>query len=139
MKDPYETLRVKRDASPDDIRKAYRRLAKKLHPDLNPGNKDSEERFKEASLANELLSDPDKRKRFDAGEIDATGAEKPRERYYKDYAAGPPSGGSYSNSAGFADLEQFLCCLNRFCCQISLVCDSTCLLARRPEIGRAHV
>lgn len=103
MKDPYDTLGVKRDASPDDIRKAYRRLAKKLHPDLNPGNKDSEERFKEASLANELLSDPEKRKRFDAGEIDASGTEKPRERYYKDYAAEAPSGSSYNNNSGFAD------------------------------------
>jgi DnaJ-class molecular chaperone len=103
MKDPYDTLGVKRDALPDDIRKAYRRLAKKLHPDLNPGNKDSEERFKEASLANELLSDPEKRKRFDAGEIDASGTEKPRERYYKDYAAEAPSGSSYNSNSGFAD------------------------------------
>ena len=103
MKDPYDTLGVKRDASPDDIRKAYRRLAKKLHPDLNPGNKDSEEQFKEASLANELLSDPEKRKRFDAGEIDASGTEKPRERYYKDYAAEAPSSSSYNNNSGFAD------------------------------------
>jgi DnaJ-class molecular chaperone len=103
MKDPYETLGVKRDASSDDIRKAYRRLAKKLHPDLNPGNKDSEERFKEASLANELLSDPEKRKRFDAGEIDASGTEKPRERYYKDYASEAPAGSGYNNSSGFAD------------------------------------
>ena len=103
MKDPYETLGVKRDASSDDIRKAYRRLAKKLHPDLNPGNKDSEERFKDASLANELLSDPDKRKRFDAGEIDATGTEKPRQRYYKDYAAEAPAANSYNNRSGYAD------------------------------------
>ncbi len=103
MKDPYDTLGVKRDATPDDIRKAYRRLAKKLHPDLNPGNKDSEERFKEASLANALLSDPEKRKRFDAGEIDASGTEKLRERYYKDYAAEAPSGSSYNNNSGFAD------------------------------------
>jgi DnaJ-class molecular chaperone len=104
MKDPYKTLGVKHDASPEDIRKAYRRLAKKLHPDLNPGNKDSEERFKEASLANELLSDPEKRKRFDVGEIDASGTEKPRERYYKDYAAEAPAGSTYSNRSGFADL-----------------------------------
>ena len=103
MKDPYETLDVKRDASPDDIRKAYRRLAKKLHPDLNPGNKTSEERFKDASLANELLSDPDKRKRFDAGEIDAMGTEKPRERYYKDYAAEAPAANNYNNRTGYAD------------------------------------
>jgi DnaJ-class molecular chaperone len=50
VKDPYETLGVERSASPDDIQKAYRRLAKKLHPDLNPGNKEAEERFKEVSV-----------------------------------------------------------------------------------------
>lgn len=74
MKDPYETLGVARDAAADDIQKAYRRLAKKHHPDLNPGNKAAEERFKEIAAANDLLSDPDKRRRFDAGEIDASGA-----------------------------------------------------------------
>jgi DnaJ-class molecular chaperone len=103
MKDPYDTLGVNRDASPDDIRKAFRRLAKKLHPDLNPGNKESEERFKDASLANELLSDAEKRKRFDAGEIDAAGTEKPRERYYKDYAAEAPAGSTYNSRAGYQD------------------------------------
>lgn len=51
VKDLYETLGVERSASPDAIQKAYRRLAKKLHPDLNPGNKESEERLKELSLA----------------------------------------------------------------------------------------
>jgi DnaJ-class molecular chaperone len=51
VKDPYETLGVERNASPDAIQKAYRRLAKKLHPDLNPGNKETEERFKEVSVA----------------------------------------------------------------------------------------
>jgi DnaJ-class molecular chaperone len=103
VKDPYEILGLARTASPDDIRKAYRRLAKKLHPDLNPGNKESEERFKDAALAHELLSDPDKRKRFDAGEIDASGTEKPRQRYYKDYAADAPAGSPYENRAGYAD------------------------------------
>lgn len=74
MKDPYETLGVAPDASAEDIRKAYRRLAKKLHPDLNPGDKKSEESFKEVSGAYDLLSDADKRRRFDAGEIDASGS-----------------------------------------------------------------
>lgn len=103
MNDPYETLSVSRDASQEDIRKAYRRLAKKLHPDLNPGNKKAEEQFKDVSLANAILADPDKRKRFDAGEIDAAGAEKTRDRFYKDFAADASQGPRYSNSSGYAD------------------------------------
>ncbi|MFN0192982.1 MAG: DnaJ C-terminal domain-containing protein [Aestuariivirga sp.] len=103
MKDPYEILGLARTASPDDIRKAYRRLAKTLHPDLNPGNKAAEERFKEVAGANALLSDPAKRQKFDSGEIDAAGAEKPRQRYYKDYAAEASAGGPYDNRSGYAD------------------------------------
>ena len=103
MKDPYEILGVARTASADDIQKAYRRLAKKLHPDLNPGNKQAEERFKELSLANDILSDAEKRKKFDSGEIDASGAEKPRQQYYKDYASRADAGHAYQNPSGFAD------------------------------------
>ncbi len=103
MKDPYEILGVARTASSDDIQKAYRRLAKKLHPDLNPGNKEAEERFKEVSLANDILSDAEKRKKFDSGEIDALGAERPRQSYYKDYAAQSGTGHPYENPSGFAD------------------------------------
>ncbi len=73
--DPYQELGVSRGASDDDIRKAFRKLAKKHHPDVNPGNKASEEKFKRASGAFDLLGDPDKRKKFDAGEIDADGRE----------------------------------------------------------------
>ena len=103
MRDPYEILGVARTASSEDIQKAYRRLAKKLHPDLNPGNKEAEERFKEVSLANDILSDADKRKKFDSGEIDAFGAERPRQSYYKDYAAQAGAGHPYENPSGFAD------------------------------------
>jgi DnaJ-class molecular chaperone len=106
VKDPYEALGVTPNASPEDIRKAYRRLAKKLHPDLNPGNKESEEHFKELSSAYGLLSDPDKRQRFDAGEIDASGSERPRQRFYKDFAAEAAAGHPYENHSGFADFAE---------------------------------
>lgn len=106
MKDPYEILGVKRTATPEDIRKAYRRLAKKLHPDLNPGNKRSEDRFKEVAGAYDLLSDQDKRRRFDSGEIDASGAERPRQQFYKDFAAEAAAGHPYENHSGFADFAE---------------------------------
>src|SRR5207248_1475443 len=61
----YETLGVKRDASVEDIRKAYRKLAKKHHPDINPGNKAAEDRFKSVSAAYEVLSDPKRRAEYD--------------------------------------------------------------------------
>jgi DnaJ-class molecular chaperone len=101
--DPYRTLGVKRDASQEDIQKAYRRLAKKLHPDLNPGNKKAEEEFKDVSAAYDLLGDPDKRKRFDRGEIDASGAERASHGFYRDYAERGGASNPYTSDAGFAD------------------------------------
>src|SRR5277367_3014961 len=86
--DPYETLGVARDASADAIRRAYRKLAKQHHPDLNPGNKPAEERFKAIASAYELLSDPEKRGKFDRGEIDASGQERPEQRSWRTYAEG---------------------------------------------------
>src|SRR6516164_1310135 len=85
---PYQVLGVKPDASADDIRKAYRKLAKQFHPDLNPGKPEAEARFKAISAAYDLLSDPDKRARYDRGEIDETGAERPPRGYYRNYAEG---------------------------------------------------
>src|ERR1700758_760442 len=64
-KDYYEILGVKKSASADDIRKAFRKLARKYHPDVNPGDKSAEEKFKALSEANEVLSDPKKRKIYD--------------------------------------------------------------------------
>ena len=88
MSDPYSVLGVAKTASDDDIRKAFRKLAKKHHPDLNPGDKAAEAKFKEISQANDILSDPEKRRRFDAGEIDATGQEMPPRGFYRDQAGG---------------------------------------------------
>jgi DnaJ-class molecular chaperone len=86
MKDPYEALGVARDATDAAIRSAYRKLAKTHHPDLNPGKPEAAERFKEIGTAYGLLSDKDKRARFDRGEIDASGAERAAERgFYRDY------------------------------------------------------
>ena len=78
---PYEVLGVKRDASADEIRKAYRKLAKEFHPDLNPGKPAAEARFKAVTGAYDILSDKEKRARYDRGEIDETGAERPRYSY----------------------------------------------------------
>src|SRR2546423_2049309 len=78
---PYEVLGVKPDATAEEIRKAYRKLAKEFHPDLNPGKPAAEARFKAVTAANDILSDPDKRARYDRGEIDETGAERPRYSY----------------------------------------------------------
>lgn len=102
MRSPYEVLGVAATASAAEIQSAYRKLAKKLHPDLNPGDKAAEERFKEVAAAYDLLSDADKRKRFDAGEIDASGAERPQHHFYRDFATSD-QGDPYADASGFAD------------------------------------
>lgn len=76
MKDPYAVLGVARTATADEIKQAYRSLARELHPDLNPGDRRAEERFKEVSAAYDFLSDVARRAQYDRGEIDATGAPK---------------------------------------------------------------
>jgi DnaJ-class molecular chaperone len=110
MKDPYETLGVARSATDKEIKEAFKTLARKFHPDLHPADKEAESRFKEISGAHDLLKDKEKRRRFDAGEIDASGAERPRERFYREYADGPAYA-SHAARDGFAsneDLEEFL-------------------------------
>jgi DnaJ-class molecular chaperone len=101
LDDPYKTLGVKRDASQDAIRSAFRGLAKQHHPDLNPGDAAAEERFKEISAANELLCDPAKRLRFDNGEIDASGQEQAPRTSYRDHADGE-AGRKYSRAGASA-------------------------------------
>jgi DnaJ-class molecular chaperone len=75
--DLYRILDVSRNATHDEIRGSYRKLAKEYHPDRNPGNKPAEEKFKRVSAAFDILGDPDKRKRYDAGEIDGSGRDTP--------------------------------------------------------------
>lgn len=92
MANLYETLGVASNASQDDIRKAYRKAAKETHPDLNPGKSEAEARFKEINAAYDIVGDVDKRKRYDAGEIDEAGAERQPERhFYRDYAEADPN------------------------------------------------
>lgn len=105
MDDPYEILGVRRGDSDQAIRKAYRNLAKRHHPDLNPGKPDAAERFKAINAANDLLSDPEKRGRFDRGETDAAGHQTPPEPppRARDPGRGNPFGGAHGLSP--EDLE----------------------------------
>ena len=110
MKNPYEALGLKQGASDQEIKLAFKKLAKKYHPDLHPDDKQAEARFKDISAAHEFLKDKDRKRRFDAGEIDASGAEKYQQHYYRDHA-GPQSSGFHAGQDGFAsneDLEEFL-------------------------------
>jgi len=104
--DLYSVLGVPKTASAGDITKAYRKLAKKLHPDLNPGDKAAEEKFKKITAAYDILGDAEKRGRYDRGEIDASGQERPQQHYYREYAGGQ-DGARYRSTAGFEDIGAF--------------------------------
>ena len=86
--DPYKELGVSRGASAEEIKKAFRKLAKELHPDKNPGNTVADERFKRITGAFDLLGDKEKRAKFDRGEIDADGREQ-----FRGYGGGAAPGG----------------------------------------------
>src|SRR5271154_1754659 len=100
-RDPYEVLSVDRKASAADVKSAFRRLAKKLHPDANKNDPKAASRFSEINAAYEILGEADKRKAFDNGEIDAEG--KPRFRGFEGFGggAGAQPGGGFSPDAGF--------------------------------------
>lgn len=105
MNDPYDVLGVQRAATAEDIQKAYRKLAKKFHPDLNPGKPEAEEKFKEIAGAYDLVGDAEKRKKFDRGEVDASGDTRPRQNYYRDHQ-GSPENDPYATEAGFTDFME---------------------------------
>jgi DnaJ-class molecular chaperone len=98
--DPYLELGVARTASADELRRAFRKLAKQYHPDKNQGNKEAEEKFKRVSAAFDLLGDEQKRKKFDAGEIDADGRE-----IFRGFGGGAGGfnrgGGPFTQGGGF--------------------------------------
>lgn len=115
-KSPYDILDIKQGASDDEIKAAYRKLAKKYHPDLNPDNAKADDKFKEASAAHDFLKDKEKRAAFDRGEIDGQGQPKwsggaqgnaeGQRQYYRDHASGPSSN-RYQNTGNInpEDLE----------------------------------
>jgi len=118
MADPYQVLGVARDAKPDDIRSAFRGLAKKNHPDLHPGDKAAEARFKDIAAAYAIVGDEAKRALFDQGKIDATGADihqpPPRDSYRQHAEAGPGfkydrpwEGGTMGGGPGGIDEDLF--------------------------------
>ncbi len=105
MRDPYEVLGVAKNADSATIKKAYRKLARTHHPDVRPGDKQAEERFKDIAAAYDLLSDEARKAAYDRGEIDASGAPRAERRFYRDFA--DAGRGARYGTAGdpFADLN----------------------------------
>lgn len=104
-RDPYLELGVPRGAGADDIRKAFRKLAKQFHPDANQNDPKAEEKFKRVSSAFDILGDDDKRKKFDRGEIDADGREQHPGFGGGPFGPGGASGGRYRPGPGSPGFE----------------------------------
>ncbi|WP_417774163.1 DnaJ C-terminal domain-containing protein [Stappia sp.] len=108
LNDPYEALGLTKAATAEDIKKAYRKLARTSHPDLHPDDPGAEARFKAISAAYAVLKDPETRARYDAGEVDGLGAERPQRRYYRDFAEASDNvyrqGGGFGADADPADV-----------------------------------
>lgn len=102
-KDLYTVLGVSKTASAEDVKSAYRRLVKQLHPDLHPGDQKLGDRFKEVSAAYEILGDEEKRRKYDNGEIDADGQPVAGAQYYRDFADRGRAR-QYQSHAGFEDI-----------------------------------
>jgi DnaJ-class molecular chaperone len=97
--DPYEALGLTKAATAEDIKKAYRKLVRTSHPDLHPDDAGAEARFKAIAAAYDILKDPETRARYDAGEIDGHGAERPQRQYYRDFAGAADN--AYQQGRGF--------------------------------------
>lgn len=105
-KNPYDILDVSKSADEKEIKSSYRKLAKQYHPDLNPDNKEADEKFKEITAAYDLLHDKDKRAAYDRGEIDIDGNQQyQQQQSYKDFANGSQGQRYYSNAGGNFDPE----------------------------------
>ncbi|MBM3533158.1 MAG: hypothetical protein FJX60_09015 [Alphaproteobacteria bacterium] len=100
MRDPYQTLGVPRGASQDEIKAAYRKLAKKFHPDLNPGKPEVERQFKEVNAAYDVVGDAEKRAKFDRGKIDASGQEQRQGGFWRGGRSGARANAGGGNAAG---------------------------------------
>jgi DnaJ-class molecular chaperone len=100
MRDPYEVLGVSRTASEGEIKKAFRSLAKKHHPDKHAGDADAQKKFQEISGAYDILGDKDKRAKFDAGEIDASGNPRGFDPRAHGFQQGNPFGGGFKAGGG---------------------------------------
>lgn len=110
--DYYKILDLKKTATIDDVKKAYRKLARKYHPDLNPNNEEANKKFQQINEANEVLSDPEKRKKYDKygkdwQHADQLDAQEKQRRQYQSQGGGYSNGGGYSGGFGGDDFSDF--------------------------------